>query len=59
MADVGRNAARSRIFAEENGLLSFEGLGEEVLLERTTARGRRHGRDVEIAFCASMRLQTR
>jgi hypothetical protein len=58
MADVGRDAARSRIFAEENGLLSLEGLREEVLLERATARGRRHGRAVEFALCASMRLQT-
>jgi len=58
MADVGRDAARSGIFAEENWFLAFKGLREEVLLDRTTARGRWHGREVEVALCAWMRQQT-
>lgn len=44
MADVWWDCTRSRILAEDDGFLAFEGLGEEVLLEWATACGRRHGR---------------
>ena len=40
-----RDCTGSRILAEDDGFLAFEGLEEEVLLEWATACGRRHGRD--------------